>query len=119
VDTLLNFIRVEVQVLVVGLALAVFYRLLVAGVRARGLLSTPEGTLSVSAIQFLLVSAGGALYVLTRITSDPGILAVPDGYLYLLGGSGFAHLASRTRLSARLRRFLADEARTLDKEQLS
>jgi len=86
-DTLASFARVVVMVIVVGFAVAVFYRLLTGRVGTRGLLSADDETPSPNSVQLLLMTIIGALWYIARAVDAGKLPDIPTELLVIVGAS--------------------------------
>lgn len=93
-DALVSFARFVAVLIVAGLAIAVFYRLITGQIRTRGLLSNDDGTPSPNSVQLLVMTIIGALWYLARAVDAGTLPDVPEELLLLIGGSGLTFVGT-------------------------
>ena len=96
-------IRLEVYVLLCGLAAVVLYKIMTGAVRVGDLLVNEGGRPSPGRVQLLFVILIAAFYYLVQVLHDPSKVPVlPDELLYILGGSNALLLGRRYYSATRL-----------------
>jgi hypothetical protein len=93
-----TFLRWELSLFLVGLAVIVFYQLLTGRINTKGLLCEKDGTGNFSAgrVQLLFFTLIFGLMYLGKVIQDPaGFPDIPEEMLVLLGGSNAAYLGQK------------------------
>jgi hypothetical protein len=101
--TILKIVSATTWIFIVSLFLVVFYQILTGKIDVKGLLLNGDG-LSVNRIQLLIITTIGALYYFLQVMADPTKFPdVPEGLLYVVGGSGLIYLAGQYRSMTRIK----------------